>query len=316
VADSLRLEVPEALADERLDRALATLLDVSRAQARDLVDRGVKVDGKPAKPSDRVSLGAIIESPRPLGVAVLTPEAVDFEVLHEDQHLIVVDKPPGMVVHPGAGTTGGTLVAGLLHRYPDLQGVGDPGRWGLVHRLDRDTSGVLLVGRTQRSFERLRADLAERRIGRVYTAMVSGIFATQTGTIDAPIGRDPARPTRRAVIPGGKPAITHYEVVTEFPMADLTLVEVRLETGRTHQIRVHMTAIGHPVLADRLYATSNTRVKSPRIFLHARRVELRHPETDEAVAYEAPLPGDLVQVLEELAQAGPGNAPSDLPFPP
>jgi 23S rRNA pseudouridine1911/1915/1917 synthase len=136
--------------------------------------------------------------------------------------------------------------------------------------------------------------------------MVHGLFTTQTGTIDAPIGRDPTRPTRRAVIPGGKPAVTHYEVVSVFAGAGVSLLEVRLDTGRTHQIRVHMAAIEHPVLADRLYSTMNQPIKSPRIFLHAKRVELAHPATGEAVSFEAPLPGDLVAVLEGLSDTGSG----------
>jgi 23S rRNA pseudouridine1911/1915/1917 synthase len=306
VADTLRFEVPEELVGERADRALATLLEVSRAQARALLDQGVLIDGSPAKPSDRVRAGMILESPSPAPVVQLQPEHVDFGVIHQDDFLIVVDKPPGMVVHPGAGRTEGTLAAGLLHRFPDLEGVGAPGRWGLVHRLDRDTSGVLLVGRTQQAFEKLSLDLAQRQIARIYTAMVHGTFATQTGTIDAPIGRDPARPTRRAVIPGGKPAVTHYEVLREYPDADVSLLEVRLESGRTHQIRVHMTAIDHPVLGDRMYSTTNKAVRSPRVFLHARRVDLRHPATGEAVSYEAALPTDLTQFLETLSGKGPG----------
>ena len=316
MADTLSFAVPEHLAGERLDRALATLLDVSRGQARALIDRGVLVDGVSGKPSDRVKVGSNVESPPPDLVAELMPESVEFEVVHEDDDLIVVDKPPGMVVHPGAGRTEGTLVAGLLHRYPELRGVGTPGRWGLVHRLDRDTSGILLVGRTHQAFQKLTTALADRRIGRVYTAMVIGIFTTQTGTIDAPIGRDPTRPTRRAVVPGGKPAITHYEVVSVFPEVGVSLLEVRLDTGRTHQIRVHMAAIGHPVLGDRLYSTTHQPIPSPRIFLHARRVELEHPGTGEAVSYEAPLPADLRVVLDRLAATGPDNDVTDLPFQP
>ena len=304
MADTLKIEVPDDLAGERVDRALATLLRVSRAKARALLDEGVLIEGSPAKPSDRVRPGMTLESPLPTDTVELKPEPVEFDVIHEDDSLIVVDKPPGMVVHPGAGRTEGTLAAGLLHRFPDLEGVGTSGRWGLVHRLDRDTSGVLLVGRTQEAFEKLSSDLANRRIARIYTAMVHGTFATETGTIDAPIGRDPARPTRRAVIPGGKPAVTHYEVVRQYPEVGLSLLEVRLETGRTHQIRVHMTAIDHPVLGDRMYSTSNKAIRSPRVFLHARRVELGHPATGEDVAYEAPLPMDLTRVLESLSSTG------------
>jgi 23S rRNA pseudouridine1911/1915/1917 synthase len=316
VADSLRLEVPETLAGERVDRALATLLGVSRGQARALIDSGVTIDGVAAKPSDRVLAGAVIDSPQPEVAVGLLPEPVDFDVIHSDEHLIVVDKPAGLVVHPGAGRTDGTLVAGLLHRYPDLEGVGAPGRWGLVHRLDRDTSGVLLVGRTSAAYEKLTSDLTQRRIARVYTTLVHGTFTTQTGTIEAPIGRDPARPTRRAVIPGGKPAVTHYEVLEVFAESGVSLLEVRLETGRTHQIRVHMAAIGNPVVADRLYSTLNQTFRVPRIFLHARRVELEHPGFGGSVSYEAPLPDDLADVLGRLSASGPDNQATDIPSPP
>jgi 23S rRNA pseudouridine1911/1915/1917 synthase len=306
VADTLRFEVPEELEGDRVDKALATLLDVSRAQARALVDEGVLVDGTPARPSDRVSAGAVLVSPTPPLVTRLQPEPVAFDVIHEDDALIVVDKPSGLVVHPGSGRTEGTLAAGLLDRYPDLEGVGVPGRWGLVHRLDRDTSGVLLVARTRDAFEKLGTDLARRRIARVYTALAHGTFGAQTGTIDAPIGRDPARPTRRAVVPGGKPAVTHYEVITEYPGAGLTLLELTLETGRTHQIRVHMAAIEHPLLGDRAYSTGNKPVRAPRLFLHARRVDLVHPASGEAVAFEAPLPPDLVDALDALTPTAYG----------
>jgi 23S rRNA pseudouridine1911/1915/1917 synthase len=300
VADTLRLEVPERLGGERVDRILADLLGLSRAQSRALLDAGVLVGGSPAKPADRVPAGAVVESPEPQVLTELRSEPVEFGVIHEDPALIVVDKPPGLVVHPGAGSRNPTLAAGLLHRYPELEGVGDPGRWGLVHRLDRDTSGLLLVARTNESFDVLRSDLSGRRIGRVYNTLVHGRFATPTGTVDAPIGRDPARPTRRAVVPGGKPSVTHYEVVEEFPDAEVTLLEVTLETGRTHQIRVHLAAIDHPVIGDRTYSKLNKMVTSPRIFLHARTIRLRHPASGEDVSYSTPLPADLKGVLSSL----------------
>ena len=300
MADTLKLEVPERLDGDRVDKVLADLLEISRARARALLDAGVLLDGSPARPSDRARSGAVIETPEPAAVIHLRAEPVAFGVIHEDPHLIVVDKPAGLVVHPGAGSTGATLAAGLLHRYPELEGVGDPGRWGLVHRLDRDTSGVLLVARTSESFEALRSDLARRRIDRIYRALVHGIFATPTGTIEAPIGRDPTRPTRRAVVVGGKPAVTHYEVVEEFPDAEASLVELSLETGRTHQIRVHLSAIDHSVIGDRKYSALNTAVTSPRIFLHARTVRLMHPSSGEKVVYTSPLPPDLTAVLAAL----------------
>jgi 23S rRNA pseudouridine1911/1915/1917 synthase len=300
VADTLKLEVPGRLGGERVDRVLADLLGLSRARARALVDAGVLLDGLPAKPGDRAPAGAVVESPEPQLVVELRAEPVEFGVIHEDSDIIVVDKPPGLVVHPGAGSRQRTLAAGLLHRYPELEGVGDPGRWGLVHRLDRDTSGVLLVARTNASFDALRSDLAQRRIGRVYNALVHGRFATPTGTIEAPIGRDPTRPTRRAVVAGGKPAVTHYEVVEELPESEVTLLEVTLETGRTHQIRVHMAAIDHPVIGDRTYSTQNRMVTAPRIFLHARTIRLHHPSLGDEVTYSARLPADLTGVLASL----------------
>jgi 23S rRNA pseudouridine1911/1915/1917 synthase len=300
VADALKLEVPDRLEGDRVDKALADLLDLSRARARALVEEGVLLDGAPARPSDRVRAGAVLEAPSPSEIRGLEPEAIELNVVHQDDDLIVVDKPSGLVVHPGSGHRGPTLASGLLHRYPELEGVGDSGRWGLVHRLDRDTSGLLLVGRTTPAFERLRADLAARRISRHYTALVHGSFSTPTGTIDAPIGADPSRPTRRAVVAGGKPAVTHYEVVEEFPLTGVSLLRVSLSTGRTHQIRVHMTAIDHPVVGDKTYSMLRGPVASSRIFLHAHHLGLSHPTTGEQVSFESPLPADLVAVLDSL----------------
>jgi 23S rRNA pseudouridine1911/1915/1917 synthase len=300
VADALKLEIPDRLEGDRVDKALADLLDLSRARARALIDEGVLMDGAPARASDRVRAGAMLETPSPAEIGGLEPVAVEFDVVHEDQDLIVVDKPPGLVVHPGSGHRGPTLAAGLLHRYPELVGVGDGGRWGLVHRLDRDTSGLLLVGRTTHAFERLRADLAARRISRHYTTLVHGNFATPTGTIDAPIGADPSRPTRRAVVAGGKPAVTHYEVVEEFPMTALALLDVSLSTGRTHQIRVHLAAIDHPVVGDKTYSMVEGPEASRRIFLHAHHLGLTHPTTRDPVSFDSPLPSDLVTVLDSV----------------
>jgi len=306
VADTLDLEVPERLEGQRVDKVLADLLHLSRAQARALIDAGVLLDGAAARPSDRVRTGAVVVSPAPEVAIGLVAEPVDFGVIHEDPDMIVVDKPAGLVVHPGSGHERSTLAAGLLYRYPELAGVGQAGRWGLVHRLDRDTSGILLVGRTAASFERLNSDMARRRIRRLYTTLVHGTFATPTGTIDAPIGRDPDRPTRRAVVPGGKPAVTHYEVVEEFTPADVSLLEVALATGRTHQIRVHMTAIDHPIVGDKAYSSANKAVESPRIFLHAQRVSLHHPVTEEELTFTSQLPSDLTEVLDFVRSAEEG----------
>ena len=300
MADQISIDVPAHLDGARVDKALATMLGVSRAQARALLDEGVQVDGAPVQPSDRVKQGATIVSPRPEQVVDLVPEPVEFDVVHEDDSVIVVNKASGLVVHPGSGRKNGTLAAGLLYRYPELQGVGAAGRWGLVHRLDKDTSGVLLVARTDEAHERLTAELKAREIKRVYIALVQGSFSAPTGTIEAPIGRDPVHPTRRAVVEGGKQARTHYEVEESFPGGDCSLLRVRLETGRTHQIRVHLTAIDHPVVGDSTYGGERGRTKSPRTFLHALEIVFTHPVTGEQVEAAAPLPPDLETVLDGL----------------
>jgi 23S rRNA pseudouridine1911/1915/1917 synthase len=300
MADPIDLEVPPSLDGARVDKAIAELLELSRARATALVEEGVTVDGEEARGSDRVATGQVITTPSPGAMAGLTPEDVPFSVLYEDDALLVVDKPPGMVVHPGSGRAGGTLAAGLLHRYPELKGVGATDRWGLVHRLDKDTSGAILVARTDAAFEALTADLRRRRITRTYTALVEGVMGSATGTIEAPIGRDPLRPTRRAVAHAGKPARTHYEVVGNFETSDVSLLTVTLDTGRTHQIRVHMAAIDHPVVGDRAYGATRKDLESPRTFLHAARLELKHPVDGTSLVIESPLPGDLVEVLERL----------------
>ncbi|HIE21903.1 MAG TPA: RluA family pseudouridine synthase [Acidimicrobiia bacterium] len=299
MADRLRLVVPEELEGSRADRALSVLLKVSRSVARDLVERGVTVDGTPARPGQRVTAGSVLETPVPDEPEAFEAEPVAFDVLYEDDDVIVVDKPAGVVVHPGAGQTRGTLVAGLLYRFPELSGVGVAGRWGLVHRLDKDTSGVLLVARTSSAFETLGEQMRRREITRVYQALAQGVFDAPTGTIDAPIGRHPTHPMRQAIIPGGRPARTHFEVEREYRDPECSLLTVTLETGRTHQIRVHLAAIGHPVVGDRVYGASSD-LDVPRIFLHARRAEFTHPTTGETVIVEAPLPDDLERVLAFL----------------
>jgi 23S rRNA pseudouridine1911/1915/1917 synthase len=201
--------VPPELEGSRVDRTLSVLLKVSRSIARMLVEQGATVDGTPARPGQRVAAGSLLETPVPEEPEAFEPEPVPFTVLYEDDEVIVVDKPAGVVVHPGAGQTRGTLAAGLLHRFPELRGVGAAGRWGLVHRLDKDTSGVLVVGRTQAAHKTLTSQLRRREITRVYQALARGLFDAPTGTIDAPVGRHPTHPMRQAVVPGGRPARTH-----------------------------------------------------------------------------------------------------------
>jgi 23S rRNA pseudouridine1911/1915/1917 synthase len=303
MAPTIKLVVPADLAGERVDKTLAMLLGVSRAVARELLDLGVTVGGQPAKPDTRVRVGDVIATPAAPVPEELAAEDVDFEVIYEDDQVVVVNKPPGLVVHPGAAQRTGTLAAGLLHRYPEVRGVGESGRWGLVHRLDKDTSGALLVARDQDSFLSLTAALRAREIKREYLTLVAGTMAPPTGTIDAAIGRDPNSPTKRSVTPEGKHARTHYRVVRNYPESGAALVDVSLETGRTHQIRVHFLAIGHPVIGDRTYNSSPTGIDSPRVFLHAGRLTFVQPATDITTVVEAPLPQDLASVLDSLESA-------------
>ncbi len=305
-----REAVPPALADQRIDRLVALVADVSRAEAAALLAAGrVRVDDEvAAKPSLRVAEGATVEVDVPEAVAA--PEAVapepdvEVPVVLVDDAFVVVDKPAGLVVHPGAGHRHHTLVAGLVARFPEVAGVGDPTRPGLVHRLDRDTSGLLVVARTPEAHADLVAQLSARTVSRRYQALVVGRPDAPQGLVDAPIGRSPRQPTLMAVRADGKEARTRYQVEEVFerpgPCARL---ECRLETGRTHQIRVHMRAIGHPVVGDVRYGGGRTAVECPRPFLHAERLAFRHPVTGEEVAVEAPLPADLRAVLDALRAA-------------
>ncbi len=301
MANQVDVEVPDALDGARVDKTVAELFSVSRAVAADVVASGVEVDGAPARASDRVRGGQILRCEPPAAGVPLRPEPVDFTVVHEDEDVIVVDKPTGIVVHPGSGRIRGTLAAGLIHRFPELEGVGAADRWGLVHRLDKDTSGVLLVARTPDAFRFLSNEMRQRRVERIYTALVEGRMPAPTGTVDAPVGRDPKQPTRRAVAPNGKPARTHYEVIRYYEGADACLLELRLETGRTHQIRVHMAAIDHPVVGDLTYGATRRDLGVPRTWLHATRVEFTHPTSGERVQVEAPLPTDLVTIIDRLS---------------
>jgi 23S rRNA pseudouridine1911/1915/1917 synthase len=298
--------VPRALDGQRLDRAVAMIADYSRSEAAALVDAGsVRIGGRAVTSrSHRVAEGDALE----VAVAdrsvddVLTPDpTVDVQVAHEDRDLLVVDKPAGLVVHPGAGQHSGTLVHGLLARYPEIRGVGQPDRPGIVHRLDKGTSGLLLVARSQPAYEALVAMLAARRVERRYRALVWGAVDSPTGMVDAPVGRSARDRTRMAVTLTGKDARTRYEVVRGFT-DPVTVTELRckLETGRTHQIRVHMASIGHPVVGDARYGGRRPSLPSPRPWLHAEHVALEHPLTAQPLAFDAALPADLAAVLAGL----------------
>lgn len=302
-----RETIPPALADQRIDRMVALVADVSRAEAASLVGDGqVRVDGQVlTKASVRVGEGAVVEVrvPEVARVAAAVPPDPDVEVpvVLIDDAFVVVDKPVGLVVHPGAGHSQSTLVAGLVARFPEIAGVGDPERPGLVHRLDRDTSGLLVVARTQEAHADLVAQLSARTVSRRYQALVVGHPDAAQGLVDAPIGRSPRQPTLMTVRADGKEARTRYEVREGFDRpGPVTLVECRLETGRTHQIRVHMRAIGHPIVGDVRYGGGRTPVACPRPFLHAAHLAFAHPVSGATVEAEAPLPADLAAVLEDL----------------
>lgn len=304
----IRETIPESLAGERIDRVVAMLTSCSRAEAAELIAAGeVLVGGRPATTrAAKVRLGDVVEVEVPDRVAAarLVPEPeVVLRVVHEDEHLLVIDKPAGLVVHPGAGQRTGTLVHGLLARYPEVVGVGpDPSRPGIVHRLDKGTSGLLLVARTQPAYEALVAALAARDIHRRYRTLVWGHVAAATGLIDAPIGRSAREPTRMAVAVRGKDARTRYEVLDRYAdPVEVTYLACTLETGRTHQIRVHLRSIGHPVVGDVRYDGARQSLPVRRPFLHAEVLELEHPVTSAELRFESALPDDLQAVLDLLS---------------
>jgi 23S rRNA pseudouridine1911/1915/1917 synthase len=307
--------VPATLGGERVDRAVALLTGLPRSAVSELVSDGrVAVDGRRVDVRSRTLVigqtlrvdiaAAVDDGPR-------ADAGVAFTVVYEDRHLIVVDKPAGLVVHHGAGHGGGTLVDGLLDRFPELTdlaaaGAGDPHRPGIVHRLDKGTSGLLVVARTADAYHSLSGQLRRHTAGRHYRALVEGIVEADAGVVDAPIGRSPRQPTRMAVTRGGRPARTAYTVVTRYRQPrEETLIEATLDTGRTHQVRVHLAAIGHPVIGDDRYRGTlpgTRRFPSPlasgRLFLHACRLSLDHPDTGERRTWESALPADLAAVLE------------------
>jgi 23S rRNA pseudouridine1911/1915/1917 synthase len=291
------LTLPADAAGARFDAALARALpQFSRSRLRAWIDAGrVAVDGAPADPTRRVRGGerVVVQAeadPRELAYA---PEAIAISIVHEDRTLLVIDKPPGLVVHPGSGNWDGTLLNALLHHAPELSGVP---RAGIVHRLDKDTSGLMVVAKTLTAQTALVRQLQARTVTREYIALAVGDIA-RGGTVDAPIGRHPSRRTRMAVVATGRAARTHYDIVERYGSA--TLLRCRLETGRTHQIRVHLASIGHPLVGDPAYGRRGP-VPFARQALHAARLALVHPLTGLACAWEAPPPPDLRDLIAGL----------------
>lgn len=307
----LTAEVPSELGGQRLDQVAAQLFDeYSRSRLSGWIKDGrLTVDGAVLRPRDIVHSGAVLSlEAEQEAQGEWVAQDIPLNIVYEDDHLLVIDKPAGLVVHPAAGHADGTLLNALLHHVPDIINVP---RAGIVHRLDKDTTGLMVVAKTLQAQTKLVDQLQKRSVSRIYECISIGVI-TAGSTINAPIGRSSANRQRMAVIDGGKPAITHYRVLERF--RSHTHVRVKLETGRTHQIRVHMTHVGYPLVGDPLYAgrfrippaASPTLVQTlrefPRQALHARFLELEHPETGKRMKWESPLPEDLVWLLSLLRQ--------------
>ena len=287
---------------ERLDKLIAARFDqLSRTQIQNLIRDGqVTVDGKPVKASYRTTGGEHIRVNVPVQdeEPETQAEAIPLAVLYEDDQLAVIDKPAGMVVHPAFGHTSGTLVNAVLARWPQIADFSEPSRAGIVHRLDKETSGVIVVAKTRETLEYLRRLFKEREVHKRYLALVEGMPDTPSGIIDAPIGRDPAQRKRMAVVRDGREAVTEYHVLETY--ADHTLLEVFPQTGRTHQIRVHLAFIGTPVVGDTVYGRRKQAIKMKRHFLHAASITFPLPDTGEPLTVEAPLTTGLQNILDKL----------------
>ncbi|WP_419945864.1 RluA family pseudouridine synthase [Candidatus Poriferisodalis sp.] len=297
-----RFDIPESLGGERLDRALSLLTGKPRSATARMVSHGsVMVDGEPVRNgSQRLHPGALIELVgihRVEGPVRLTPEEVSFDVLHADRDVVVVNKPSGVVTHRGSGHRQGTLADALGAQYPEMAHVGEPDRPGIVHRLDRGTSGVLVCARSTLAYESLVSQLSERLVRRVYAALTRGVAPSPTGTVDAPIGRDPGNRTMMAIRADGRPARTHYRVIETFAHPiDASLLRCWLETGRTHQIRVHLASISLPLLGDLTYGVADP-FSIGRPLLHAYELRFRHPSDGSEMIFEAPIPSDFAEAL-------------------
>jgi 23S rRNA pseudouridine1911/1915/1917 synthase len=305
----LTITVPET-AEGRVDRFVADMSGLSRSYVQKLITEGhVTVAGVPIKANQTIFRDEIVEleipEPRPLD---LTPEPIPLSVVYEDADLLIVDKAAGLVVHPAPGHPGGTLVNALLARDTEYGGIAGVQRPGIVHRLDRDTSGLLMVAKNDRAQASLMAQLKARGIKKTYLGLVQGAVVATSGRVEAPIGRDPHHRTRMAVVPAGRAAVTGYRVRERLP--GWTLLDLDLITGRTHQIRVHLAAIDHPLAGDPVYGTGTSR-RGPeglsRLFLHSWRIELQSPDDGHVIRATAPLPAELEAVLEGLRRRAAGQ---------
>lgn len=306
--DSRTVIVPDGLAGERLDAALSRLFGVSRTKAVELIESGlVQVDGSPALKSARVTAGVLldVELPPPPGEITVVPETVEnLRIVYDDDEIVVVDKPVGVAAHPSPGWTGPTVIGHLAGAGFSISTSGAAERKGIVHRLDVGTSGLMVVAKTEYSYTVLKRAFKERTVKKIYHALVQGHPDPFTGTVDAPIDRHPQHDYKFGVVAGGKPSVTHYETLEAFRFA--TLLEIVLETGRTHQIRVHLSAIGHPCCGDLTYGADPVlaeRLQLSRQWLHAMRLGFTHPGTGEYVEFTSEYPADLDHALDLLADA-------------
>lgn len=298
--EDLTIQITEEMAGERIDKAVSSIdEDWSRSQIANWVkDGAVKVNGEIVKPNYKVRPDdVIIVTPPVLEELDVVPEDLDLEIVYEDADVLVVNKPKGMVVHPAPGHSKGTLVNGLMHHCTDLSGINGVVRPGIVHRIDKDTSGLLMVAKNDASHTSLVNQLVRKSVTRKYLALVHGHIPHDKGTIEAPIGRDPKERQNMAIVDKGKHAVTHFRVLERF--GDFTLVECRLETGRTHQIRVHMKYIGFPLVGDPKYGPKKTMDIGGQA-LHAEVIGFDHPKTGEYMEYSAEMPEEFAELLESL----------------
>ncbi len=300
-----QVPVPEGLDGERLDVALTRLFGLSRGQAADLISSAaVLVGGRQAAKADRLQAGDVLDVtlPAPAGPATAAPQPVaGLTVVYEDDDIIVVDKPVGVVAHPTPGWSGPTVLQGLLAAGHTIATSGAAERQGIVHRLDAGTTGLMVVAKSERGYSALKRAFRDREVDKRYHALVQGHPDPLRGTVDAPIARHPAGDGRFAVVAGGRPSVTHYETLEAFRAA--SLIEVELETGRTHQIRVHMAAIRHPCVGDRMYGADPVLAASlglTRQWLHAVRLGFAHPADGRRMEFSSPYPADLAAALEIL----------------
>lgn len=295
------LELVADRSGERLDSFIARRQpELSRSRIRQLIDEGlVSVDGKHGKPSAKVMNGSVVSVSVPPPVAMeLEPEEIPLTIIYEDENVIVVDKPAGLTVHPAPGHPRGTLVNALLAACPDLRGIGGTLRPGIVHRLDKDTSGLIVVAKNDRANRALQAQLKEREVKKTYIALVRGVPQPREGTIEAPIGRNPKNRKKMAVVANGRDAQTKYRVVEVLGDGEYSLVEAQPISGRTHQIRVHLAALNHPIVGDATYGKKSEFVD--RQFLHASKLDFAMPVSQRRIEFESPLPADLRRALQRL----------------